>query len=639
MTPNHRFLMPVALLVLAIAGMAMAPRPASAAPERRVALVIGNGKYESAPVLPNPANDARLIAATLAELGFEIVGGGAMLDLDKAGLEGAIRRFGQRLSGGDVGLFYYAGHGIQLRGSNYLIPVNGKLEREADVKYELVDAAFVLDEMGSAGTRLNMVILDACRNNPFANRGLRSIQSGLAQMQAPRGTVIGYATQPGAVALDGSGNTGPYASALAATMRLPGLRLFETFNEVGVRVQKETGGQQQPWLATSPIEGQFAFVPAAAPAPAAMPAPPAAPASPSVPKLTAVDQEFVTTGNANVRSQPSTESERVVALPPGTIVAATGKARVAGKDWYRVERDGKPLGFVIGDLLQPRSTAAAAPTPPATVPVTPPATAPPTTRPPIARPVAPPLAPLSLPAARRPSIDDVDSLPLDKGKAQAGYRDFLQKDQPRAFALSVTGAWTWRVGPNARRTAVEECNRVSKARCQLYAADDRVVAPILPEAQAFLNEDADFGVAPTSDFRLSDYGAATPASVPGARTIKTGELYEALQRPGRPVLVDVLNMADHRTLPSATWFKTAGTTVGKSDEANGRFERAVDALVGGDRSRPVVVFCLSAWCWESYNAALLLARKGFGNVQWYRGGTRSWIAAGLPAETVAPATW
>lgn len=228
---------------------------------------------------------------------------------------------------------------------------------------------------------------------------------------------------------------------------------------------------------------------------------------------------------------------------------------------------------------------------------------------------------------------------MDKGKAQVGYREFLQKEQPRAFALSVTGSWSWRNGPNARRTAVEECSRVSKVRCQLYAADDRVVAPILPEAQAFLNEDTDFGIAPTSEFRLSDYGAATPASVPGARTIRTGELYEALKSPGRPVLVDVLNMADHRTLPSATWFKTAGTTVGKSDEANERFERAVDALVNGDRSRPVVVFCLSAWCWESYNAALLLARKGFGNVQWYRGGTRSWIAAGLPAETVAPATW
>jgi len=626
--------MPVALLVLALLGMALPTGQASAAPERRVALVIGNGKYEAAPVLPNPANDARLIAATLANLGFEVVGDGAMIDLDKAGLEQAIRRFGQRLAGADVGLFYYAGHGIQLRGQNYLIHVNGKLEREADVKYELVDAAFVLDEMGSAGTRLNMVILDACRNNPFANRGLRSIQSGLAQMQAPRGTVIGYATQPGAVALDGSGRVGPYASALAATMRQPGLRLFETFNEVGVRVQKDTGGQQQPWLATSPIEGQFAFLPGAPAAAAAPVAPPAAPSPTPAPALIAVDQEFVTTGNANVRAEASTDSPRVAALPPGATVAATGKLRMAGKDWYRVERDGKPLGFVIGDLLQPHSAPPRTQTAIAPPAATPPASA---TRP--APSAVAPLAPLALAAPRRPSIGDVEGLPLDKDKAQAGYRDFLRKDPPRAFALSVTGAWSWRSGQDSHRVALDDCNRVSKFRCQLYATDYRVVAPVLPEARAFLDEDTDFGVAPTNDFRLSEVGAATPTSVPGARTIRTGDLYDALRQPGRPVLVDVLNMADHRTLPSATWFKTAGTTVGKSDEANGRFERAVDALVNGDRSRPVVVFCLSAWCWESYNAVLLLARKGFGNVQWYRGGTRSWIAAGLPAEAVAPANW
>ena len=129
MSPIHRRLKPAVLLALALASLAMclAPHRASAAPERRVALVVGNGKYESAPALLNPANDAKLVAATLADLGFEVVGGGAMVDLDKAALEAAIRRFGQRLAGADVGLFYYAGHGVQLRRSNYLIPVSGKL--------------------------------------------------------------------------------------------------------------------------------------------------------------------------------------------------------------------------------------------------------------------------------------------------------------------------------------------------------------------------------------------------------------------------------------------------------------------------------------------------------------------------------
>ncbi len=614
----HRFRwLPLVLAVCALfacAGAALAQGKG----ERRVALVVGNGKYAFAPPLPNPPNDARLIAATLAGLGFEIVGGGAQIDLDKQGLEGAIRRFGEAMAGGAVGLFYYAGHGIQVRGTNYLIPVGAKLERETDVKYELVDAGFVLDEMGNAGTRLNMMILDACRNNPFANRGLRSIQSGLAQMQAPSGTIIGYATQPGAVALDGAGRVGPYASALASAMRQPGLRLFETFNEVGVRVQKETGGQQQPWLATSPIEGQFAFLPAPGGAPASPP--PAAPAP--MPAMVAVDQDYVTTGNANVRAEPSTDSERVATLPAGATVAATGKVRMAGKDWYRVARDGKTLGFVIGDLL-------AAPQ------------APPRAQSAMAPPAAAAPAPTEVvpPAGSRPRVDDLDRVPLGGAKAVAGYRDFLEKDKPRAFALSVTGAWSWRSGDGAQEKALDGCNRVSKAPCQLYAVDDRVVAPILPEARTFLDEATDFGVAPTASLRSGDYGAATPLTVPGARTIATAELHAALRSANRPVLIDVLDMADHRALPTAVWFKTAGTTLGKSEAAAARFGSAVDRLTGGDRQRAVVVYCLSAWCWESYNAALVLVRLGYANVMWYRGGTRSWIAAGLPAEPIAPSNW
>ncbi|MCC7047710.1 MAG: caspase family protein [Alphaproteobacteria bacterium] len=630
------------LLVVAIALLALAGEAAAqGAPERRVALVIGNGKYEAAAVLPNPPNDARLIASTLKGLGFELVDDGPLIDLDKAKLESAIRRFGQKLAGSATGLFYYAGHGIQLRGTNYLIPTGARLEREADVKYELVDANFILDEMGSAGTKLNVMILDACRNNPFGGRGLRSVQSGLAQMQAPSGTIIGYATQPGAVALDGSGRVGPYASALAAAMRMPGMRVLETFNEVGVRVQKETGGKQQPWLATSPIEGQFSFAPpAAASRVAAAPAPAPEPAS-RAPALIAVDQEFVTTGNANVRARPATESDKVAALPAGTIVAATGKVQVGGKDWFRVERDGRNLGYVIGDLLepppaQPAPRLAAAPAVPAVA--TPPATRPAAA--PAAMPTRAPLgASLVLPAGRRPSVDAAEALPLDSVKAIAGYRDFLREDAPRAFAISVTGAWARRSGPGATKAALEACNRASKVRCQLYAVDDRVVIPIFPEAGEYLDEATDFGVAPTDEPRLSEFEGATPLTVPGARTIRTGELHAALQRADRPILVDVLDMEGHRALPSAFWLRKAGSTIGRSAEAQGRFARTVERLAGGDRARPVVVYCLSAWCWESYNAALLLARQGFTNVLWYRGGARSWLAAGLPVEATKPANW
>ncbi len=236
--------------------------PALAA-ERRVALVIGNGAYRHVSRLANPPGDARALAAALAEVGFEIVGGRPLVDADKAAMEGAIRSFGRELRGGAVGLFYYAGHGIQVRGQNYLLPVTANVAGESDVKYELVDAGFVLDEMANAGNRLNVMILDACRNNPFGDRGLRSASSGLAQVQAPAGTVIGYATQPGAVAKDGEGDHSPYTAALVAAIRRPGLSLFDTFNEVGLRVKRATAGEQQPWLSTSPIEGQFSFVPGA----------------------------------------------------------------------------------------------------------------------------------------------------------------------------------------------------------------------------------------------------------------------------------------------------------------------------------------------------------------------------------------
>ena len=139
------------------------------------------------------------------------------------------------------------------------MPVSADVASEADVKYELVDTGFVLDEMANAGTRLNVVVLDACRNNPFGRRGLRAIGSGLAQIQAPAGTVIGYATQPGNTAHDGDGSNSPYTEALAAAIRRPGLTVVDVFNEVGLKVKQATGGEQQPWLALSPIEGRFFF--------------------------------------------------------------------------------------------------------------------------------------------------------------------------------------------------------------------------------------------------------------------------------------------------------------------------------------------------------------------------------------------
>jgi TPR repeat protein len=277
--PSSFFLSLIALVILAAA-------PAFAA--KRVALVIGNSAYRNVAHLENPATDAKLMAKTLRELGFTLVGGDAELDLDKQQFDAALQDFSNQVLGSEVALFYYAGHGVQVNGRNFLVPVEANPTKESDVYLQMVDTSIVLSQMEGSGAKLNLVLLDACRNNPFAGRGLRSTGGGLAQMQAPEGTLISYATQPGAVALDGSDGDSPYSKALAEAIQRPGVGLFDTFNEVGVAVKRATGGQQQPWLATSPIEGGFYFAGGQPPAVVASAEPVIAnPPSPDASKRTA----------------------------------------------------------------------------------------------------------------------------------------------------------------------------------------------------------------------------------------------------------------------------------------------------------------------------------------------------------------
>jgi hypothetical protein len=272
-------------LAFALALAFLIGSPAKA--DKRVALVVGNSSYRNITRLDNPRNDASLMAETLRSIGFELVGGRALIDLDKASLDSAIQNFGNQLTAADVALFYYAGHGVQVRGSNYMVPVGANPAKEADVDFQMVDVALVLRQMEGSGTRLNLVILDACRNNPLAGRGLRSTDGGLAQMRAPEGTLISYATQPGNVAQDGDGGNSPYTKALAQTIRRAGLDIFQTFNEVGLAVKRSTGGQQQPWVSSSPIDGKFYFIdpPATSTSPSAS-APPATNEAVASPPLT-----------------------------------------------------------------------------------------------------------------------------------------------------------------------------------------------------------------------------------------------------------------------------------------------------------------------------------------------------------------
>lgn len=230
---------------------------AQPAQEQRIALVIGNSDYTQG-ALRNPVNDARAVATELRGSGFKVA------LLENANLEAmfeAIREFGDQLRAGGVGVFYFAGHGVQIRGRNYLIPVGAPIQREDEVVYRSIDAGQVLQKMETAGNRVNIVILDACRNNPFA-RTFRSIPTGLAVMEAPVNTLIAFATAPGAVASDGTGTHGLYTEHLLKNIPVDGLRVEDMFKRIRAGVRQDSAGRQTPWEATS-LEVEFFFRPLA----------------------------------------------------------------------------------------------------------------------------------------------------------------------------------------------------------------------------------------------------------------------------------------------------------------------------------------------------------------------------------------
>jgi hypothetical protein len=282
--------------------------------EKRVALVIGNSAYRAVPALPNPVADAKLMSDTLLSLGFFVVGGGAQVDLDKASFDDALQKFGRELNGADVALFYYAGHGVETHGLNYLVPVDAHPQDEADVFMQMVGISGILDQMEKSGTRINLVLLDACRDNPFRDHGVRSTSGGLAQMPAPVGTLISFATQPRSVSLDGVDGHSPYTRALAMAMQRPGSGLFKTFNEVGLAVEKATGGSQLPWVSSSPISGNFYF----AGKPAVVEAKPASLPTDTPQPTPTVQEARLSPADDPLRHDLITDCDRLAAMPYDT---------------------------------------------------------------------------------------------------------------------------------------------------------------------------------------------------------------------------------------------------------------------------------------------------------------------------------
>ncbi|MBM3224517.1 MAG: caspase family protein, partial [Candidatus Tectomicrobia bacterium] len=222
--------------------------------EHRLALLIGNAAYDTAP-LRNPVNDVRSMTATLRALGFTV---NALENAPLNKMKQAIDDFGEALRrGGGVGLFYFSGHGMQVKGRNFIIPIGAQVKGERDIEYESVDVGRVLGKMEDAGNRVNLVILDACRDNPFA-RSFRSAAAGLASMDAASGTFVAYATAPGRTADDGSGSNGLYTEQLIRYMKLPGLKVEDVFKRVRVDVEQQSSGKQVPWESSS-LKGDFYF--------------------------------------------------------------------------------------------------------------------------------------------------------------------------------------------------------------------------------------------------------------------------------------------------------------------------------------------------------------------------------------------
>jgi hypothetical protein len=251
-----------AAAVLGLALCSASVSDAAGPAEARLALVIGNAAYAEGR-LRNPVNDARAVARTLRTLGFEVI---VRENASYQDMRRAIGEFGDRLRQSGVGLFYYAGHGMQVNGRNFMIPLGARIRSERMMESEALDVATVLGEMDAAKTRLNIVILDACRDNPFA-RSFRSSAQGLAPIDAPTGTLIAYATGPGRVARDGEGDQGLYTGELVKAMTVPGLRIEDVFKQVRLAVAQRTREEQVPWESSS-LVGDFRFVAAPAPGPA-----------------------------------------------------------------------------------------------------------------------------------------------------------------------------------------------------------------------------------------------------------------------------------------------------------------------------------------------------------------------------------
>ncbi len=228
---------------------------AAASADNRLALVIGNSGYKNSPLV-NPTNDATLMTGTLKAAGFSVT---RLIDADQRTMKRALLNFSRRLrETGAVGLFYFAGHAVQVRNKNYLIPLDANIRDESELDMEAIDVTAFLATMERSSNAFNIVILDACRNNPFRET-FREPLDGLAKVEAPRGSFVAYSTSPGKVAYDGTKGNSPYTLALAKAISKPGLTIEQVFKQTRRDVLTATGEKQIPWENSS-LTQEFYFM-------------------------------------------------------------------------------------------------------------------------------------------------------------------------------------------------------------------------------------------------------------------------------------------------------------------------------------------------------------------------------------------
>ena len=581
---------------------------AATAAERRVALIIGNDAYVKIGALHNAANDARKMDEALRAAGFETT---VKIDAKRRSLYAAIDAFAAQIAASPdtVGLFYYAGHGIQANGENYLIPIDADIDSESDLEAEAVDAGKVLRAMGEAHNRLNIVVLDACRDNPLPKKS-RSASRGLARMDAPTGTFIAYAAGPGQTAQDGTaGGNGLFTGELVKAIAQPGAPIEQVFKKAAAGVRAQTGDKQVPWTEAS-LQGDFYFHTVLSNAPAA-PAVAVAPAAPPPARNDPAAFELAYWNSVKDSKNPAEIKSYLEKYPKGNFA---GLAKVKYDELRTAATPTTPTtpsqpapspggrGYLQMGLQWSQAESA---------------------------PVAKNVIPGGAAANAGIQTDDVlVSLNGHKIESADDLNRFLSTTTPgqsidvgiRRHGIAST-VRNLILGSTPPPQAVQT-NVPSTAE----STPQRTTAGLQPPPGGFGDELQDFGVQPQTTLQYN-VGTPTPTSIPGGSVINTQRLSSVYQS---AVLIDAWNDRTHGTLPGAIRMWAAGAPGNFGDQVQVGLRQALAFRSGNNPRRPLVFFCAGVKCWESYNAALRALQMGYRDVYWYRGGVAAWKAAGLP---------